>query len=149
MKFLKENLFEGSSIIQSSRNSKFIGPTKNEIRRILNHYDRTGKIDKKKLLKWPVEIWVSCGEQFIPPKLRNKIESEKMAQREQVDKAEHELEIQTHLLRHMTGRRYNAQNFGQYKAVKNPDFPVVKEGHWSEIPYEEQLKQAEVNMLKV
>ena len=96
-----------------------------------------------------MEIWVSTGEQFVPPRLKNKIENEKMIQRGQVDKAEHELEIQSHMLRQMTGRRYNRMNYGQYKSVKNPDFPVVKEGHWSEIPFEEQIKQAEVHKLKV
>ncbi|CAF0796043.1 unnamed protein product [Brachionus calyciflorus] len=153
--FNEEN-FKDNSLLKnfndatpSVRNSKPItGPTKNDIRRILNYYDRTSKVDTKKLLKWPVEIWVSCGEQFIPPKLKTKIENEKMVQREQVDKAEHELEIQSHMLRQMTGRRFNNLNYGQYKSVKNPDFPVIREGHWSEVPYEEQIKQEEVNKLK-
>ena len=49
----------------------------------------------------------------------------------------------------MTGRRMNKQTTGEYKAVKNPECPVVKEGHWSEVPFEEQAKQAEVYQLRV
>jgi hypothetical protein len=127
----------------------FNGPSKNDIKRILSEYDQFSRIDPKKILRWPIEIWISCGESFIQPKLVSKYENQKMTQRELVDKAEHELEKQTHALRQMTGRRLTSMKTGQYKPIKNPDFPVVKEGHWSEVTYEEQVKQTEVNQLKV
>jgi hypothetical protein len=127
----------------------FNSPSKSDIKRLLGEYDRSSRIDPKKILRWPIEIWVSSGESFVQPKLVSKNETQKMIQREQVDKAEHELEKQTHALRQMTGRRLTQMKTGQYKPIKNPDYPVVKEGHWSEVPYEEQVKQNEVNELKV
>ena len=127
----------------------FNSPSRSEIKRLLGEIDRSTRIDAKKILRWPIEIWVSCGESFVQPKLVSKNETQKMIQREQVDKAEHELEKQTHALRQMTGRRLTQMKTGQYKPIKNPDIPVVKEGHWSEVPYEEQVKQNEVNELKV
>lgn len=49
----------------------------------------------------------------------------------------------------MTGRRFKTMEPGTLRPVQNPDYPVVKEGHWSNVPYEEQLKQIEVEELKV
>ncbi len=127
----------------------FNGPSKSDIKRILSEFDQFSRIDPKKILRWPIEMWISCGESFIQPKLVSKYENQKMTQRELVDKAEHELEKQTHALRQMAGRRLTSMKMGQYKPIKNPEIPVVKEGHWSEVPYEEQVKQNEVNQLKV
>lgn len=115
----------------------------------MNDYDRASKIDAKKLFRWPIDVWVSCGEQFVQPKLVDQLENRKIAKREQIDKVEHELEIQTHTLRQMTGRRLNTMSAGQYRSIKNPEYPVIKEGHWSEVTYEEQIKQAEVSNLRV
>ncbi len=128
---------------------QFIGPTKIEIKKLLNEYERGARLDGKRIFKWPLEIWVSCGEAFVSPKMISDYENQKLAQREQTHKAEHELEKQTHALRQMIGRRLNSMSTGVYKSIKNPDFPVVREGHWSEVPYEEQLKKAEVDQLKV
>lgn len=38
------------------------GPSRSELKRILE----SQTIDEQKLLRWPIEVWVSCGEQFIP-----------------------------------------------------------------------------------
>lgn len=142
-------MIDGSPVIDTSKNTKpFSVPTKSEIKRLLVDYDRTSKIDAKKLFRWPIEIWVSCGEPFISPKVVNKNETKKIMQREQIEKVGHELEIQTHALRQMTGRRLTGMNTGKYKPIKNPDHPVIKEGHWTEVTYEEHVKQNEVNQLK-
>lgn len=134
---------------KSSNIKQNIGPTKHEIKRILDEYDRTSKIEAKKLFRWPIEIWVSCGEQFVSPKSVDLTENLKMMQREQVERAEQELGKQIHTLRQMAGRRLTSLSTGEYKAIKNPDLPVVKEGHWSEVTYEEEIKRNEVNQLKV
>ncbi len=128
---------------------QFEGPTKIEIKKLLNEYERGARVDVKRVFRWPLEIWVSCGEAFVSPKLISEYESQKIAQREQTHKAEHELEKQAHALRQMVGRRLSSMSTGVYKSIKNPEYPVVREGHWTEVPYEEQLKQAEVNQLKV
>lgn len=120
-------------------------PTRTELKRIFE----SRSFDNRKVLRWPIEVWVSCGEQFIAPKLVTKNENQKLLHREQIEKAEHELKIQSHTLRQMTGRRLKELNKGTYKSVKNPETPVVREGHWSEITFEEQVKQNEVNQLKV
>ena len=137
------------TMIENKSMKLYNGPSKNEIKKILSEYDRTFRVDPKKLLRWPIEIWVSCGEAFIQPKQVIKNETQKIVQRENLDKAEHELEKQTHALRQMAGRRLTGLNTGHFKSVKNPDYPVVKEGHWSEVPYEEKVKKTEVEQLKV
>ena len=60
-----------------------------------------------------------------------------------------ELDREMHTLRQMTGRRLMRQSIGEYKPVKNPEYPVVRRGHWSEVPYDEEIKKIEVTKLKV
>ena len=69
--------------------------------------------------------------------------------RKRIEEPGNKLDTQTHVLRNMTGRRYKAMEPGTLRPVQNPECPVVKEGHWSNVPYEEQLKQIEVEELKV
>lgn len=69
--------------------------------------------------------------------------------RKKVEDAGNKFDTQSHILKNMTGRRLKAMNPGAYKSIQNPDFPVVKEGHWSNVPYEEQIKKMEVDILKV
>ena len=126
----------------------FKQPTKREMRRMINEYERKSRIDARKVLRWPIECWVSCGEAFKEPSAIIKSETQKIIQRENIDKAEHELEKQAHLLRQMTGRRLSKMSVGKYKSVKNPEYPVKKEGHWTEVTYEEQVKKVEVSQLK-
>jgi hypothetical protein len=49
----------------------------------------------------------------------------------------------------MTGRRIKTMDPGVYRPVQNPEYPVVIEGHWANVPYDEQVKQIEVEELKV
>ena len=119
------------------------------MKRFLNELERSSHVDPKKVLKYPVEVWVSSGEAFLSPEIVKQNENRKQQKREQIDRAQVELEKQTHTLRQMAGRRITKQTTGEYKAVKNPECPVVREGHWSEVPFEEQAKQAEVFQLKV
>lgn len=38
---------------------------------------------------------------------------------------------------------------GEFKPINNPNYPVIKRGHWTEVPYEEEIKKIEVTKLKV
>lgn len=69
--------------------------------------------------------------------------------RQKLDIVENNFETNTHVLRQMTGRRYKTMEPGEYKSVQNPDYPVTRDGHWTDVPYDEQLKSLEVNDLKV
>jgi hypothetical protein len=104
-------------------------PTRNELKRFINELDRSLHVNARKLLKWPVEVWVSSGESFVSPETVQNNENKKQQKREQIDKVQTELEKQTHVMRQMAGRRMNKQTAGEYKAVKNPECPVVKEGN--------------------
>lgn len=139
---------EDKTKFSGSVTKQFAGPSRKDIKRLLDEYDRTYKVDVKRLFRWPVEAWVSCGEQFIEPLQVHKQEAQRITNREQLDRAEHELEKQKHALRHMTGRRLSSMTPGELKPIKNPEVPVVREGHWTEVSYEEQRKHGEVNQLK-
>jgi hypothetical protein len=49
----------------------------------------------------------------------------------------------------MTGRRKMRLSAGEFRPVNNPNYPVIKRGHWTEVPYEEHIKKIEVSKLKV
>ena len=49
----------------------------------------------------------------------------------------------------MTGRRKMRLSAGEFRPVNNPSYPVIKRGHWTEVPYEENIKKIEVSKLKV
>jgi hypothetical protein len=146
--YYKVNNKDQSDHEEATLNKSFPVPSRKEIKRLLDDFDVSYKVDSKKLFKWPIEIWISQGEAFISPRLVSKLETERLNQREQRDRVEHELEKQKHTLRHMIGRRLNARNPGELKSIKNPEIPVMKEGHWSEVTFDEQVKQIEVNNLK-
>lgn len=137
-----------SKVVVEEKERPYKGPTRRDMKKIVLDYDLKAYLDPKKLFRWPIEVWVSCGEAFAPPDLVYKNEVQRLVNRETVDRAEHELEKQSHLLRQMQGRRIVGKSFGKYKSIKNPDYPVVKEGHWTEVTFEEKVKQVEVDQLK-
>jgi hypothetical protein len=69
--------------------------------------------------------------------------------RKKIDNAENNLVKSAHVLRQMAGRRLNTMNPGEYRGVKNEDDPVTKDGHWKDVPYNEEIKELEVEQLKV
>jgi hypothetical protein len=112
----------------------FTQPSRKEIKRLLEDFDRNFKVDARRLFRWPVEAWVSCGEPFVNPLLVSRSELHRMSHRELTERAETELEKQKHALRHMAGRRVaNVRQFGEVKP---------------EAVYQEQAKEGEVNKLK-
>lgn len=135
-----------AKMLTVEKEKPFKCPSKRELDRMHEEYAKKNYLDPRKVLRWPIEVWISCGEAFVPPSTVAKNETQKIIQRENIDKAEHELEKQAHALRQMTGRRLAGMNLGKYRSSKHPD---SREGHWTEVTYEEQVKQAEVNQLKV
>jgi hypothetical protein len=125
------------SILLENKNYKGLTkPTKSELKRLILELDRSVHVDPKLVFKWPIEVWISMGEAFIQPDLVSQNESKKLRQKIEVNKAELELEKQSHIMRLMTGRRLSGKNQGQFKSC-------------TDVPYDEKVKEAEVNILKV
>ena len=59
------------------------------------------------------------------------------------------MEKKNHELRQMQGKRIVGKSSGYYVPAASGESPVIKTGHWQDIPYEEQMKQEEINKLKV
>lgn len=104
--------------------------------------------DAKKVLKWPVEVWISAGEDFIHPAVIDGKEIQKNKMKQRVKKIESLLDKKNHELRQIKGKRMVDKSIGELVSTNNLDIPVVNKGHWSNIPYDEQLKQKEVELLK-
>ena len=56
-------------------------PSATELKKTLSEIERSSKTDPKVILKWPVEIWISCGEPFVRPELVAQKQKEKLKQR--------------------------------------------------------------------
>jgi len=79
-------------------------PNRNDLKRLVyevERLDRSRAADLKKVLKWPVEVWVSCGEAFVAPEVVSMNEGQKTKQREAVEKAERQMERRVAELRTM------------------------------------------------
>lgn len=59
------------------------------------------------------------------------------------------MEKKNHELRQMQGKRIVGKSTGYYVAAVSGESQIVKTGHWQDIPCGEQMKQAEINKLKV
>ncbi len=82
-------------------------PNKNDLKRLvyeIERLDRSRVSDIKKVLKWPVEVWISCGEAFVGPEVVSMNEGQRVKQREAVDKAEKEVEKKIQELKSVAGK---------------------------------------------
>ena len=70
-------------------------------------------------------------------------------ERERLAPVAYELEKEKHILRQMQGRRLEELNPGEYHATRNPQHPVMLEGHWQDPPLDELLKHDTVHQLQV
>ena len=70
-------------------------------------------------------------------------------ERERLAPVSYELEKEKHILRQMQGRRLEELNPGEYHATRNPQHPVMLEGHWQDPPLDELLKHDTVHQLQV
>lgn len=67
-------------VVQDRQSGKMSKPTRNDLRRI---FESNRSVDERKLLRWPIEVWVSCGEQFIAPAVPPSSTSEALSTRRQ------------------------------------------------------------------
>ncbi|XP_012580549.1 PREDICTED: doublecortin domain-containing protein 5 [Condylura cristata] len=97
-------------------------------------------IDKSLLtlgLRYPVPIWVSCGEPFLSPNTLQKAEKLEKQNWLKKDKILADLDTMKHKMRQLKGRRVAACQSATMVPSKSPVQPVVVEGGWTEQTQEE------------
>ncbi|XP_072128926.1 doublecortin domain-containing protein 1-like isoform X1 [Mobula birostris] len=90
----------------------------------------------------PIEVWVSCGEPFIPLSESNKRLRMQRKQWLQKEKVLSDLDMMKHKIRHLQGRRVGSMDPANMVPTKCPVQPVVVEGGWTE-PSPEELRLTE------
>uniref|UniRef100_A0A8C8SUR1 Doublecortin domain containing 1 n=1 Tax=Pelusios castaneus TaxID=367368 RepID=A0A8C8SUR1_9SAUR len=89
------------------------------------------------ILRNPIEVWISCGEPFLPlDALQNAARQEKQNWLEK-DKLLADLDAKKHKIRQLQGRRMTACKPATLVPTKSPVQPVVVEGGWTEETQEE------------
>ncbi|XP_071477073.1 doublecortin domain-containing protein 1-like [Diadema antillarum] len=96
----------------------------------------------------PVEVWVSQGEQFVPPEQVDYARALKAALRQERSRVMLELEKEKHVLRQMQGRRTAGMDGPDYVPTLSPDTPVLVEGGWTKPSVSEVKKSIQVNQLE-
>lgn len=92
--------------------------------------------------RWPIDVWVSCGEPFVPLEDADKQYLLSMKHREERAWVQAYLDQEKHILRHMQGRRINMRS--------PPSSPrgVVLTTAWQEPTLAEEKKEEAINELK-
>ncbi|XP_015193950.2 doublecortin domain-containing protein 1-like isoform X2 [Lepisosteus oculatus] len=106
------------------------------------------------ILRTPIDVWVSCGEPFLPI---HALHRKKRMQKEnwlQKEKVLADLVIKRHKMRHLQGRRMTSLQPACMIPTQNPIQPVVIEGGWTEASQEEvklmeDVQNVEVQLSKV
>ncbi|XP_066556615.1 doublecortin domain-containing protein 1 isoform X2 [Amia ocellicauda] len=101
------------------------------------------------ILRNPIDVWVSCGEPFLPIHVvhrRQRLLKEKWLQKEKVLA---DLDIKRHKMRHLQGRRFASLTPGSMMPTKSPTQPVVVEGGWTEVTREEVKLMEDVQNVEV
>ncbi|KAJ8344325.1 hypothetical protein SKAU_G00316540 [Synaphobranchus kaupii] len=94
------------------------------------------------ILRTPIDVWVSCGEPFIPVEVVQRRQRQRCRFWLQKEKLLVELLIKKHKMRHLQGRRISGQSPAKMVPTLSPAQPVVVEGGWTEASQEElELKQ--------
>lgn len=101
------------------------------------------------ILRYPIEVFISCGEGFIKPERTNSRNEELLQNREQLAGVAYELEKEKHVLRMMQGRRMDEQKLMTFKPTLDPEQPVIVEGNWQEPTTDEVEKHNIVHHLQV
>uniref|UniRef100_A0A8C4X559 Doublecortin domain containing 1 n=1 Tax=Erpetoichthys calabaricus TaxID=27687 RepID=A0A8C4X559_ERPCA len=94
------------------------------------------------ILRNPVDVWVSCGEPFLPLQALEKKEQTQKQNWLHKEKALADLVKKRHKMRHLEGRRISAMLPCRMIPTKSPVQPVVVEGGWME-PSQEEVKLME------
>ncbi|XP_055505240.1 doublecortin domain-containing protein 1-like [Leucoraja erinacea] len=90
----------------------------------------------------PPEVWVSCGEPFVPLSELNKRLRLQQKHWLQKEKVLSDLDKMKHKMRHLQGRRVGSMCPANMVPTKSPIQPVVVEGGWTE-PSSEEVKLME------
>ncbi|XP_020620493.1 uncharacterized protein LOC110058236 [Orbicella faveolata] len=92
--------------------------------------------------RWPIDVWVSCGEPFVPLEEADKQYLLSMKHREERTWVQAYLDQEKHVLRHMQGRRINGRS--------PPSSPrgVGLTTAWHEPTRAEEKKEEAINELK-
>ncbi|XP_072475347.1 doublecortin domain-containing protein 1-like isoform X2 [Notamacropus eugenii] len=90
------------------------------------------------ILKNPIEVWVSCGEPFIPMDALQR--SEKLERKNWLkkDRILADLEIMKHKMRQLKGRRVLEGKPGNLLYTRSPARHTVVQGNWMEPTQEER-----------
>ncbi|XP_067850311.1 doublecortin domain-containing protein 1-like [Heptranchias perlo] len=94
------------------------------------------------ILRNPIEVWVSCGEPFVPSSESNKRLRLQRNHWLQKEKVLSDLDKMKHKMRHLQGRRVGSMGPSSMVPTKSPIQPVVVEGGWTE-PSPEEVKLME------
>ncbi|KAG7473691.1 hypothetical protein MATL_G00098520 [Megalops atlanticus] len=106
------------------------------------------------ILRTPINVWVSCGEPFLPVDVVHKKQRQQWKNWQQKEKLLADLAIRRHRMRHMQGRRISGQSPARMVPTKSPAKPVVVEGGWTVVSQEEvklmeDLQSMEVHLAEV
>ncbi|XP_078391176.1 doublecortin domain-containing protein 1-like [Cetorhinus maximus] len=94
------------------------------------------------IVRNPIEVWVSCGESFVPLSESNKRLRLQRKQWLQKQKVLFDLDKMKHKMRHLQGRRVGSMGPASMVPTKSPIQPVVVAGGWTE-PSPEEVKLME------
>ncbi|XP_072322342.1 doublecortin domain-containing protein 1-like isoform X1 [Scyliorhinus torazame] len=94
------------------------------------------------IVRNPIEVWVSCGESFVPLNELNKKIRLQRKQWLQKQKVLFDLDKMKHKIRHLQGRRVGSMGPASMVPTKRPIQPVVVAGGWTE-PSPEEVKLME------
>ncbi|XP_046543933.1 doublecortin domain-containing protein 1-like [Haliotis rubra] len=100
------------------------------------------------ILRYPIELWVSGGKNFVPPEVVESKDINRRKKRAFRGQVSLDLDIEKHVLRQMKGRRMEELNPGEYKSTLSTSQPVVIQGQWQELTPQEQVKHDTVHKLE-
>uniref|UniRef100_A0A674HUE9 Doublecortin domain containing 1 n=1 Tax=Terrapene triunguis TaxID=2587831 RepID=A0A674HUE9_9SAUR len=89
------------------------------------------------ILRNPIEVWVSCGEPFLPLDALQKAARQEKQNWLEKDKILADLDAMKHKMRQLQGRRITAFKPSTLVPTKSPVQPIVVEGGWTEETQEE------------
>uniref|UniRef100_A0A8C4RQY5 Doublecortin domain containing 1 n=1 Tax=Erpetoichthys calabaricus TaxID=27687 RepID=A0A8C4RQY5_ERPCA len=135
IKPLKENKLKKSKSLKPAFKSKHVHITSETL-------DSLDEMLLTLILRNPVDVWVSCGEPFLPLQALEKKEQTQKQNWLHKEKALADLVKKRHKMRHLEGRRISAMLPCRMIPTKSPVQPVVVEGGWME-PSQEEVKLME------
>ncbi|XP_076472192.1 doublecortin domain-containing protein 1-like [Babylonia areolata] len=100
------------------------------------------------ILRYPIEVWVSSGKNFVAPEVVESKEENRRKKRAVRAQVCLELDVEKHCLRQMKGRRFKDKSPGAYRSTLSAAQPVVLEGHWQDATAEERHKHQSVHKLQ-